>query len=244
MRRITATLAMALLASCSSSNNEVKSASAAGAAQLAQCPAASPLQRAGIARVAPVAIPAGASKMLGSVVRSNETWLGVSSFSGRTHCVDVRLMSAVDNMELMQGGRFVSFDWKGYHPAGYPADGHMLVDRTGSGQHVDTGGRPVFSPSGQHVAAAYQSETAFAQLEGFGVWQVTPGGLNRVALLSDLPEMQGWQVDGWASETCVNLSALPFSRARGAVARERFIARKTGNSWRVSESAGGCPSGA
>lgn len=247
MRKIVATVSLALvaasLAACSGGGGKTAS-TPQPLVKLTQCPALTPLARPSLARTTPVTLPEGTVKGLSGIIKSSPTMLGVATLGGATHCVDVRLMSSVDRVELLQGGRFVSFDWKGYQNLGYPADGHVLIDRTGAGQHVDTGGMPVFSPSGLLAASAYQSETAFAQVDGLAIWQVTPAGLVRVTSVDKLPDMRDWRVDGWGGESCINLSATPFSRKGATPGRTRYTAKKLGNGWDVTEAFGsGCRPG-
>lgn len=247
MRKFVATLSMALataaLASCSGGGGSTASAPQP-LVKLTQCPALSPLSRPSLARTKAIDLPEGTSKQLSGIVKSSPTLLGVSTLGGATHCIDVRLMSSVDRMELLQGGRFVSFGWKGYQALGYPADGHLLIDRAGAGQHIDTGDKPVFSPSGLLAASAYQSETAFAQVDGLAIWQVAPTGLVRVTSVDKLPDMRDWRVEGWGGESCINLSAQPFTRKGATPGRSRFTAKKVGSTWDVTEAYGsGCMAG-
>ena len=62
--------------------------------------------------------------------------------------------------------------------------------------------------------------------------------------------MLDWRVDSWGSETCVNLSAVPFAmvpvgtKVFTGVAREKYMAKQVGVNWQVSEAKGqSCPAG-
>jgi hypothetical protein len=205
---------------------------------LDKCAAAQPLEQGQIGRTTRVPVP----RSLRDVAKANEDALAVVSLEGATICVDTRLMGTVTDLGLSDDGRFLSFKW-----AGYEADGFIMVDRTGAGQVIDTGMVPVFSPSRQRFASVHQSESAFSDLEGLGVWQIEPIGTRELAAITTIPEMLDWRVDGWSGEDCINLSAVPFSRAPkqgmnyADIQRDRFTARAAGNGWRVVKSIGrGC----
>jgi hypothetical protein len=59
-----------------------------------------------------------------------------------------------DSFGLSSDGRFFSFRWFADEAGGF-----ILVDRAGRGQHIDTGDRPVFSPTHQKFAAIEISES-------------------------------------------------------------------------------------
>ena len=246
MRKIVGTIALSVLvASCSGGGSKVTSTPKI-AAQLAECPALTPLPKPQLARATPVTLPASP---IASLMASDASHLGVARTGGGTSCVDVRLMSAVNNIAALQGDRFVAFNWSGYETNGYRADGNRVIDRT-TGIVTETGGVPVFSPTGQLFAAAYQSDSAFAGLEGFAVWRVTPTGPIKIATVDDIPEMLDWRVDSWGSETCVNLSSVPFAmvpvgtKVFTGVARTRYTAKQAGATWLVTEAkGGGCTAG-
>jgi hypothetical protein len=207
---------------------------------MSQCPALAPLPKPQLARSKAVPLPPGG---LGGILASSSSMIAVVAPGGATRCVDARLMRSADDFRLSQSDRFLTFGWAGVQEDGYRSDGHKLVDRA-TGQVIETGGTPVFSPSGNLFAAAYQSESAFAELEGLGVWRVGPGGPIQIAEVDGLPEMLDWRVDGWVGESCVNLSAVPFALAPvgtsnfTGIARERYSARQVGVSWQVSERSG------
>ncbi|MCB2079215.1 MAG: hypothetical protein KDE55_16160 [Novosphingobium sp.] len=244
MRKMTAIAAVALLSGCGG-GGEVASVSKP-MAQLTQCPALTPLASQKFTRSKAVPLPADP---LGTIMASSRQQLAVTSLAGGTSCVDVRMMNNLEGFRLQQGDRYLSFGWQGYQDQGYRTDGHKLIDRS-TGRVVETGGWPVFSPSGQMFASAYQSETAFAEINGFGVWRVTTNGPIPVAVVDDLPEMLDWRVDSWGSESCVNLSAVSFSSVPvgtkdfSSAPRERYVAKQTGASWQVDEADGkSCPAG-
>jgi hypothetical protein len=185
------------------------------------------------ARAAPLPIPPA----LNGIARSNRDRIGVLTLTSATYCLDARDMLHADRFELSTNGRFLSFTWTGFE-----ADGHVIVDRTGRGQQIETGVPPVFSPSGNRLAAVQISEAAFGGLEGFAVWQVQPTGLSRLTFLDNLPQMEDWRIDGWAGEACINLSARAFGRNRNA-RRVAFAARPGARGWAVTRTAAGCGRG-
>jgi hypothetical protein len=238
MRRTISWLVLGALVAWTPTGQAAFAAPRAPKPQLNRCPDLEPLLDGQVPRSKPVVVP----KEYDSFVKATRDRLAIATLSGATHCVDMRLRGEVAGFSLTPDNRFFGFDWKGYE-----ADGHVLVDRTQAGQQVDTGGAPVFSPSRQRFAAVHQSESAFGELEGLGVWQVDAAGFRQVALVSTIPEMLDWQVDGWSGEDCINLSAIPFSRAPSAgadysgIARDRYTARPSGATWRVVRAIGkGC----
>jgi hypothetical protein len=209
-----------------------------GKPDLGKCPSLQPLEQGQIGRTDKVMVP----RMLSKVARADEKSLAVGSWDGATVCVDVRLMGDISNLTLSEDSRFLSFKW-----AGYEADGFVMVDRTGAGQAIDTGMPPVFSPSRMRFASVHQSESAFNEQEGLGVWQIDPVGTKALVQIAAIPEMLDWRVDGWSGEDCINLSAIPFWRAPkegtnyAGITRDRYTARAAGNGWRVVKSIGrGC----
>jgi len=208
--------------------------------RMKQCPALQPLGPGDIPRTEAVPIPRPMKK----IAVATPQRLAVSTIKGATLCVDMRLRGEVSAPELSAEGRFVSFDW-----AGYEAAGHLLVDRTGAGQQVDIGSRPVFSPSRRRMVALSQGDSADAVLDRLDVWQIQPVGIQRIGGVSDLPDVADWRVDRWATEDCIDLSGIPLSRVTGRVAdiagsaRDQYMATPYGNGWRVVRTTRGCGAG-
>jgi len=208
------------------------------APELARCPRLEPLEEPLNDRTRPLPVPASFAML----VSSGREQFAVATIYGGTVCVDTRPMLKASAFTLSDDRRFLEFDWTGYE-----ADGHIVVDRTGKGQVIDTGVSPVSSPSHRRFAAVQQSEAAFGSLEGFGIWQVGVVGLRELALLQDIPSLMDWRIDGWSGDDCVNLSGIPYDRIPGPKARlsklkrDRYIARPTGNRWAVTPSSDGCP---
>lgn len=207
---------------------------------LAMCPALEALSEPLNDRTVPLVVP----RQFAMLVRASRDQFAVSTIYGGTTCVDTRPMTKVSRFAITKDRRFLSFDWLGYE-----ADGHVIVDRTGKGQAIDTGVAPVFSPSGRRFAAVQQSEAAFGALEGFGVWQVGAVGVRELALHQDIPSLADWRIDGWVGEDCIDLSGIPHDRipagttSLAKLARERYVANPVGEGWLLTPSATGCPPG-
>jgi hypothetical protein len=206
--------------------------------EIKRCADLEPLEDGQIGRTRPAVLPRDFAR----ITRITRDRLAISTMGGSTICVDMRIKGEVSNFALSPDQRFFSFDWEGYE-----ADGHVIVDRMGAGLQIDTGNPPVFSPSRRRFAAVHQSEAAFSDLEGFGVWQLTPTTLQKLANVTNIPEMVDWKIDSWQGEDCLMLSAIPFSRVPEDqtnytdITRDRFIAKPYGRTWRVTKAtARGC----
>lgn len=209
-----------------------------GAPDVAECPSLKPLSEPLNDRTRPLPVPPPFEML----VSSSAEQFAVATIYGGTVCIDTRGMIKAGTFTISDDRRFVEFDWSGYE-----ADGHVVIDRTGMGQVIDTGVSPASSPSGRRFAAVQQSEAAFGSLEGFGVWQVGVTGLRRLTLQEDIPALADWRIDGWAGENCINLSGVPHDRIPAGddrlakLPRERYAAAPVGDGWILSPSADGCP---
>jgi hypothetical protein len=173
---------------------------------------------------------------LRQVVKSSLYHFAVAMLDGRTVCVDTSWMETAENPVLTPGGRYFSFGWLGYETYG-----HLMVDRTGRGQAIETGVAPVFSPSRRYFASADQTESEFGTLSGLAVWSVGAGGTREVGRINELPRMQGWRIDSWAGESCIDLSAIPLDADPEKVrARTRYRAAPGKAGWTVSRNPRGC----
>lgn len=197
----------------------------------ARCPATPPIESDTNERKGPVAIP----PRLAAVIRSSRTNLAVWTLGNANFCHPIHFVSAAENFEMSADFRFIGFEWLGYEEGGY-----FVIDRTGRGQAVDTGAKPVFSPSRRQMAAIEFSESGFGSLNGFAVWQVNAVGLRRTVMLDQIPSLVDWRIDGWKGENCVALSGIPNSRITSDTgdysryARDRYVARPAGASWRIT----------
>ena len=191
----------------------------------ASCPARATLEKGLRERSAPIAVP----PVLGEVMRASMDNFAFSTLGGATVCVDASWMEAIRNPSLSPDGRFAAFDWDGYE-----AFGHVIVDRAGKGQAIDTGVPPVASPSGTLLAAADLGEAAFGALNAFAVWRTEPAGVRQVAKHEEVPAAYDWRIEHWAGEACVELSSVPWASftAETSGPREPFHARED-NGWRV-----------
>lgn len=190
-------------------------------------------------RTRPLPVPAA----LAPTMASSLYHYAVASHAGARICVDTSWMETAEHVAATPDLRFISFGWLGYETYGY-----VLIDRAGRGKVHEIGARPVFSPSRRLFAAIDQTESEFGSLSGLKVWQVTPAAVTEAGAVADIPRMYDWRIDGWAGETCLNLSAIAFAEQRREVPvaqmrRTRFIARRTGSAWRVlpAGSANRCP---
>lgn len=175
------------------------------------------------------------------LVSSSREQFAVANIYGGSICIDTRPMTQVSHFTISSDRRFLEFDWTGYE-----ADGHIVVDRSGSGQVIETGVSPTSSPSRRLFAAVQQSEAAFGGLEGFAVWRVEVVGVKRMTFQADIPRLADWRIDGWEKETCIDLSGIPHERVTGHVPleklrRDRYIAEFTHEGWVLKPRATGCP---
>jgi hypothetical protein len=197
---------------------------------LAACPPVKEVADAGLTRPGPLSIP----KVWAGIARSDRTRIAFSTLAGGTVCIDAAWIDSIAEAGLSPGGRFAQFRWGGYEAAGF-----MIVDRSGKGVAFDTGDRPRPSPSGKQMAVVQYTEASFGSLEGFGVWQVDPAPMRERARLTFPDGLTQWRMDGWASETCVRISALrledlPENEADLAKApRQRYVAHDRQGRWRI-----------
>jgi hypothetical protein len=209
-----------------------------GGPELGRCPALDPLEEPLNDRAKPLPVPPRYAMLLAS----SRDRLAVATVYGGTVCLDSRPMTALSGFTISENRRFFEFDW-----AGYEADGHIVVDRTGKGQVIETGVSPVTSPSQRRFAAVQQSEAAFGGLEGLGIWQVDVVGVRALTFQEDIPSLSDWRIDGWAGDDCVNLSGIPHDQMpdtrgkRARIVRERYVAAAVGEGWLLTQSTSGCP---
>lgn len=178
---------------------QVTVAEAVGPPDPASCKLAEPLADAERIRSAPLPVPPA----LAAIVSANVDVYAVRTLDGGTYCVDTRWMEKADAMELSGDGRFLSFGWTGYE-----SYGHLLVDRSGAGQEIDTGQPPKLSPSGELLAALEWSESGYGALQGLAVWRIDPVGVTLLGKEDDLPFLFQWQIDRWAGNRCLEVSAV------------------------------------
>ena len=243
MRRPIASLVLvALLGACDgeqpaappeASESAVASAAATPEPDLSACPETEPAEFR--ERTKPVPVP----PVFERLAKSDMDHLAFTTANGSTICVDTTWIESIDDAELSEDGRFASFTWLGYE-----AFGHVVVDRSGQGQVVDTGNAPLPSPEGQRLASVDLSESGFGSLNALAVWDVRPAGLRPVAAVSEGFPAGDWRIEGWQGESCVRLSVVPIDRQpedwrdMDKAPRDPWFAAEA-NGWKPA--AGSCP---
>jgi hypothetical protein len=243
MGRFAPLIALAVLAGSPLVSGTAQAAKARPKLQLSQCVALQPLGPGEIGTRTAVPVPKTITKELKNRVISTPERFVVQSQGGSAICLDMRRRVEVTNLAMDASKRFITFDW-----AGYEDEGHVIIDRSGTGQALDTGKRPAMSASRQRLASVHQSDSSYATLNGLGIWQVGQVGMQTLAVV-ELPEMADWRVDGWQGEECIDLSAIAFARMPASaaqlssVSRDRFMAKPAGQGWRMTRTTQGCAGG-
>lgn len=190
-------------------------------------------------RTKPLVFPAQFS----TYVATDRDHVAVSSFSGRTICIDARFLHSIDNVRQFGNGRFFGYGWYGYEVNGY-----QLVDRAGNGALLDTGAMPVFSPSGSRLGAVEWSEAGFGMLNAVLVADVLPGEVSEVARIEQLPQyFADWRFDRWQGEECFEISAMKYDDAwaqdgsfNANAPRQKYKVFRSVKGWRLSPAPKGC----
>ena len=180
-------------------------------------------------RTGPVPVPAP----FAAIAVSSMDHFAFTTLAGNTICVDTTWIESADDAELSDDGRFASFNW-----IGYEAFGHVIVDRTGDGQVIDTGNAPHRSPDGRRLAAIDLSESGFGSLNAFAVWDIEPVGLRQAAEITEGFPTGDWRIEGWQGERCVRLSLVPIDRYPED---HRDMERTPRDPWFAAQSAGWTP---
>lgn len=208
--------------------------SAKAAPLKATCAEVSARENEDLERSAPVAIPA----QLRHFVASGVAVLTVApQGQGSPICIDIQWAEEIRDFALLtKDQRFLGFDEVGYESGGY-----VVIDRGGAPNEIDTGTRPIFSPSGRRFASAEYSESTFGNLNDIGVWEITESGTKR---LFAVPEKQkdmfaytgDWRAERWVGENCVVLSLVDDRQVSPAPQPEprprRYMQLKDG--WKLS----------
>lgn len=234
MRRLSTTCAvLALLCGCGKAEGGSSAAAAATAGpttpDLAACPASDLADEDYRERADPIPVPPEFAGLVGS----DMDHFAISTLSGSTICVDTGWMEAIDGAKASSDQRFLSFDW-----AGYEAFGHIVVDRSGPGQVIETGNAPLAPPSGLRFASIDLSESGFGGFNAFGVWQIETVGLRELAKVQVGLPAGDWRIAGWAGDECLNLSLLPIERQPGDAEDFETAAR---DPWFAAEASGWTP---
>ncbi len=166
-------------------------------------------------------------------------WLAIATARGATLCEYLGWMSEAEPAEALSE-RLLGIAWTGHEGWGY-----LLIDTGANGGIIDTGARPVLSPSGRRLAFVQWSDAGWGGFEGFAVYDIRWSDVAPLHVDTALPEYTDWQVDNWEGEDCVVLSAVPWDRLVGShdrlaeAERDRFVAR-AGDGWRLTPD-GECP---
>lgn len=169
----------------------------------------------------PVPIPAS----LADVVTAGQTRLGVESLGGKPVCIDLDGIAHTSAVAMTADQRFASFSWFGYEE-----DGYKVVDRIGPGKVIETGSRPMFSPSRKRFAAAQVRSAGPGGMVTIRVWEVSKHGTQRIVnVTNDAQRDSDWRVDRWGGEDCVALSMLPPEVDQGP--RQRVQLRIHKKAW-------------
>lgn len=202
MRVYAASLAaISLLAGCGDAGEAAPATNpATSRPDLAACPPSELADEEYRERKAPIPLPPAFE----GLALSDMDHFAVSTANGGTVCVDTGWMEGIEGAKISHDRRFLAFAWGGYEAFGY-----VVVDRSGSGQVIETGTAPLSPPGGMRFASVDFSESAFGGFNAFGVWQIEPEGLRLLAKVEDGVPSGDWRLEGWAGDHCVNLSVLP-----------------------------------
>ena len=209
------------------------SAAAAPEPDLSACPKAEPAEFR--QRNRPVPVP----PVFEGIAKSDMDHFAFTTADGNTICVDTTWIESIEDAGVSDDDRFLTFSWLGYE-----AFGHVIVDRSGKGQVIDTGNSPHLSPSAERLASVDLSESGFGSLNAFAIWDVRPVGLRPVAAVGEGFPAGDWRIEGWQGESCVRLSVVPIDRQpedyrdMDKTPRDPWFAAEA-NGWKPA--AGSCP---
>jgi hypothetical protein len=206
MRQFTAWPAIAALASLAACDRTDNGAAAAAgdaaaapglAAEAAQsCPEFPKNSDAGEGN-RPVVVPA----RFASYVRASDTTLSVQRSSGRPACIDIGGVG-VESLDSFLDGRLI-----GATIYGNEYNSYMLVDRHTGAEPLETGVKPVFSPSGRRFASVDISEAGFGAFEALGVWEISDSAIRNLVTLEDILDRgYDWRVVRWSGDDCIVFS--------------------------------------
>jgi hypothetical protein len=145
----------------------------------------------------PVVIP----RQFASFVQASDTTLTVQRTAGAPACIDIGGID-VDSFDAFLDGRLF-----GATLFGHEYNSYQVVDRNSSAGPVETGVKPVFSPSGRRFASVDISEAGFGAFEALGVWEVTDNSIRNLVTLEDILDRgNDWRLLRWASDDCLVFS--------------------------------------
>lgn len=138
---------------------------------------------------------------LATFVTATDTTVTIQRDSGTPACIDIAY-GDVDGWNSHAGGRLL-----GVGISGHEYNSYLVVDRDGTGEPIETGRAPVFSPAGRRFASVDVSEAAFGAFEALGAWEVTGTGIRNLVKIEELLDRgNDWQLVRWASEECLVFS--------------------------------------
>ncbi len=167
-----------------------------------RCPSKSVLGDHHTSRKQPLVLP----KDWTYIASSSMNWIAVMTQMQAVHCVETAWFEVADNYQRFDN-RFLGFSWRGYEAGGY-----ILIDSVGTGQSMDIGTKPSFSPDKTFFAVVQFSEAGWGGFEGFAVWRIYPGGITPMRVETTIPNLADWRIDRWEGEDCLHLSAIPHDR--------------------------------
>jgi hypothetical protein len=193
--------AMCSLSACDRAGNEPATAQtvAAGPVAAAATPACAEFPKNPDAGegTRPVKVP----RQFASFVKASDTTLTVQRTSGPPACIDIGGID-VDSFDTFLDGRLF-----GATLFGHEYNSYLLVDRNSTAAPVETGVKPVFSPSGRRFASVDISEAGFGAFEALGVWEMIDGSIRNLVKLEDILDRgYDWQLVRWASDDCLVFS--------------------------------------
>lgn len=247
MKAILLTITMAaLLAGCDTSSETVKTGNSTGDRRQAVMPdpsACPPPEHAYNEmefgkRDDPLTLPAEVA----TYAATDGINLAVKTLGGGQLCQDASWTYTLTNAELLGNGRFLAMEWSAYETFGT-----FLFDRSGSGLEVETGKKPVFSPTGDRMAALQISNSGFGVLENLAIWQVEPTGLHEVFRMPEdhqvawsYRDFDDFVIDRWEGEACLMITAVASKDAEVAnwdwqrARRTPFHARESAG-WQITQ---------
>jgi len=166
----------------------------------------------------PVKVPS----QLATYVSAGATTLTVQRTNGVPACIDIGGVD-VTSFDTFLHGRMI-----GAEIIGNEYNSYLLVDRNGTGNPVETGVKPTFSPSGKRFASVDISEAGFGAFEALGVWEVSGNSIRNLVTLEDILDRgYDWKLVRWASDDCVVFSTAADPSGVDLVARKYHELRLT-----------------
>jgi hypothetical protein len=103
------------------------------------------------------------------IAAHEQTDLAIKTLSGKTVCFRTTYLYSTADYSLSEDKRFFSFSYVGDENFG-----HIVIDRMGDGQIIETGDVPIFNGDKSRMVALQKSESGWGSLEGLGIWDIGP----------------------------------------------------------------------